>query len=141
VGNAASTIGTGTTGSGVGAAAANPAGATPGSGASAAVRPSGAGASGAAGASGQANAGNSRQQLDAGIPAAVVSGGQTYVLAADGRQLSQYAGQTVRVSGHTAGQNLFVPDRVEVRQSGGDFREVTFSKPLDSGRTGTAQER
>jgi len=62
------------------------------------------------------------------------------VLIADARQLANYAGQTVRVSGHTAGQNFIIPDRVEVRQSGGNFQEVVFSKPHDTAQA-AAEEK
>jgi hypothetical protein len=87
---------------------------------------------------------DARQQLQAGIPAAIVSGGQTYVLAADPRQLAQYAGQTVRISGQTSSQNILIPSRLEVRQSGGDFREVSmnFNNTSGAGNSGrSAQDR
>jgi hypothetical protein len=80
-----------------------------------------------------------RQNLNSGIPAAVVSGGQTYVLAVDPRGLAMHAGETVRVSGRTTGNNVLIPERIEARQAGGDFREVAFTKPLGGGNT--AQDR
>ena len=77
-----------------------------------------------------------RQQLNSGIPAAVVSGGQTYILAVDAKSLAMHAGETIRVSGRTASNNILIPERIEARQGGsGDFRDVAFTKPIMSNRT------
>jgi hypothetical protein len=82
-----------------------------------------------------------RQQLSSGIPAAVVSGGQVYILAVDAKDLAVHAGQTVRVSGRTAANNVIIPEKIEARQGAtGDFREVAFTKPNISGSR-TAEER
>jgi len=83
---------------------------------------------------------DARQQLNSGIPAAVVSNGQVYILAVDSKSLAAHAGETVRISGRTLSNNLIVPERIEARQgTTGDFREVAFTKPIFGGRT--AQER
>ena len=79
-------------------------------------------------------------QVTAGVPAAVYSNGQPYVLAVDGRQLASYAGENVRVSGRLSGANVLTVDRIEVRQNGGAFKQIVLNKP-SGGNSGTAGER
>jgi len=82
---------------------------------------------------------NVRDELNAGVPPALVANGQAFVLVCDGKQLASMAGQTVRVFGRASG-TLLIPDRIESRQADGSFKEIAFTKPLDTS-SHTAQER
>ena len=81
-----------------------------------------------------------RSQLTSGIPAAVYSNGQSFVLACDPRQLATYAGQSVRVSGRIGSNNVLIPSKVEVREASGSYRSVALVMPRGS-NTGAANER
>jgi len=76
------------------------------------------------------------RELSAGMPAAILANNRLYILACDPKQLSSYAGQTLRISGKLSATGALIPDRVEVQQTAGAFKEIPLSSP-----TGTASER
>ncbi|HVS71152.1 MAG TPA: hypothetical protein VHQ47_07855 [Phycisphaerae bacterium] len=80
-----------------------------------------------------------RQHLNDGVPAAIVANGHAYTLACDPKQLAQYAGQTVRVSGTISQNNTLLPNSLDVQSSSGQFQPVALT-PLNN-NTRSASER